>query len=509
MDAGRKRKIETRGEVAQEEENKKKQVQLGQVHCNYCKRNISDQIYIKNASCEDVDLCLECFSVGVEIKDVKKTDGKHPHRNNCNYKVMERLDFPILVEGWTAREEIALLDGIDSYGIGNWKQVAEVVGTKEERDCELHYFAYYINTASGEPVPNVTKATSKVNFPKGKIDFDECVEAAIAGAGRVPGKLTKSEWKKHMIETKGITRENIKYYEDKPAGCDQVGFMPARGDMDVEWENDTEQLICDCHFDDKKDTEQDKELKMKILEAYNWKLEERIRRKSFILERNLLDYKKQHSQERRRTKDERELWQHMRQFARFWPQEEHEEYMRGLILERKIRKRIEQLQTFRRAGLHNFADADAFEDAKKKKEQEDRLKRSKNELTPYLPPKASAAQRSERLRMRNEEDITELGSLDPPPAQGGKKPGMFDISGMPGVDLLGLGEKQFCVQQRMNPSDFIEAKEAMHRESFRHGSLRVEQAKMVCKLDGAKAAKVHEFMVSAGWLTPHQLDVGL
>lgn len=79
---------------------------------------IQDQIYIKSAASEDVDLCLECFSVGVEIKDVKKTDGKHPHRNNCNYRVMERLDFPIIVDDWSAREELALLDGIDTYGIG-------------------------------------------------------------------------------------------------------------------------------------------------------------------------------------------------------------------------------------------------------------------------------------------------------------------------------------------------------------------------------------------------------
>lgn len=65
MDSGRKRKIETRGEAAAgkcmrealpecadaltglerafaEEENKKKQsAQLGRVHCNYCKRNVS------------------------------------------------------------------------------------------------------------------------------------------------------------------------------------------------------------------------------------------------------------------------------------------------------------------------------------------------------------------------------------------------------------------------------------------------------------------------------------
>jgi hypothetical protein len=45
--------------------------------------------------------------------------------------------------------------------------------------------------------------------------------------GRIPGKLAKSEWKRHMIETKGITRENIRFYDDKPAGSDVVGYVPA------------------------------------------------------------------------------------------------------------------------------------------------------------------------------------------------------------------------------------------------------------------------------------------
>lgn len=36
---------------------------------------------------------------------------------------------------------------------GNWKQVSDIVGTKEERECELHYFAYYINTTSGALPP--------------------------------------------------------------------------------------------------------------------------------------------------------------------------------------------------------------------------------------------------------------------------------------------------------------------------------------------------------------------
>jgi len=151
-------------------------------------------MYIRSAVSEDVDLCLECFSVGVEILDVNKTDGKNVHRNDVRpqpgcckslffmfgtplgvlpdsrigmqtkYRVMERLDFPIVTENWTAREELALLDGIETYGIGNWAEIEKNVGTKTKPECEFHYYAHYINNKSGAtgfPVPDVSKSCSR------------------------------------------------------------------------------------------------------------------------------------------------------------------------------------------------------------------------------------------------------------------------------------------------------------------------------------------------------------
>jgi hypothetical protein len=50
MEGGRKRKIETRGAEAAEEEQRKKLLKShSKVHCNYCQRDVSDQMYIKSA----------------------------------------------------------------------------------------------------------------------------------------------------------------------------------------------------------------------------------------------------------------------------------------------------------------------------------------------------------------------------------------------------------------------------------------------------------------------------
>ena len=63
-------------------------------HCNYCSKDISNVARIKCAVCPDFDLCLECFSVGVEIT---------PHKNDHDYRVVDNLSFPIMQADWGVR----------------------------------------------------------------------------------------------------------------------------------------------------------------------------------------------------------------------------------------------------------------------------------------------------------------------------------------------------------------------------------------------------------------------
>jgi transcriptional adapter 2-alpha len=56
---------------------------------------------------------------------------------------------------------------------------------------------------------------------------------------------------------------------------------------------------------------------MKIFDIYNARLDERIKRKKFVIERNLLDFQKQSMIEKSRTKEEKEIYNLLRPFARF------------------------------------------------------------------------------------------------------------------------------------------------------------------------------------------------
>ena len=101
-------------------------------HCDNCKKDITGKkrllfllcsvtnthflivIRIKCAVCKDFDLCIECFTVGVEI---------HPHRNDHAYQVMDDMHFALFSPDWGADEELLLLEGIEMFGLGNWTEV--------------------------------------------------------------------------------------------------------------------------------------------------------------------------------------------------------------------------------------------------------------------------------------------------------------------------------------------------------------------------------------------------
>ena len=76
----------------------------------------------------------------------------------------------------------------------------------------------------------------------------------------------------------------------------------------------------------------------------NLRLDERKRRKDFILERGLLDVKKQQDRDNQRSEEERKLYQQARVFLRYHSTEEHETLISGLCAEQKIRQYISDLQ---------------------------------------------------------------------------------------------------------------------------------------------------------------------
>lgn len=64
----------------------------------------------------------------------------------------EPLTTPIFDPDWGADEEILLISGLITYGLGNWLEVAAYIGTRTKEDCERHYCQTFLGcTPEGQP----------------------------------------------------------------------------------------------------------------------------------------------------------------------------------------------------------------------------------------------------------------------------------------------------------------------------------------------------------------------
>lgn len=170
-------------------------------------------------------------------------------------------------------------------------------------------------------------------------------------------------------EQKTLIEQKLERYKDKIEKArlqasknensfnDILGYMPLRRDFDVEYDNEAELFLAEMEFNESDDNNEI-ELKKKILEIYNKRLDERVKRKSFVIDRGLLDLKKQNHLERTRSTEEKEIYNLMKIFARFQTEEEHERLVQNIVKERNLRRRIEELKAYKELNLKTFEEVD-------------------------------------------------------------------------------------------------------------------------------------------------------
>lgn len=83
--------------------------------------DISGCIRIKCVQCTDFDLCVECFSVGVEVDSHKATHDYQIVVRSClsvclMTLLQDRMSFPLFAADWGADEELLLLEALKKYG---------------------------------------------------------------------------------------------------------------------------------------------------------------------------------------------------------------------------------------------------------------------------------------------------------------------------------------------------------------------------------------------------------
>ncbi|GAA5935441.1 chromatin-binding transcription regulator ADA2 [Sporobolomyces koalae] len=532
--------------------------------CDSCSADITHSVHVrcaeKNATvdrltCPDFDLCVDCFLHGKSLG---------PHRPTHAYRIISSHSFPIFTQLWGADEELLMIEGAEMYGLGNWADISEHVGGRTKEECKEHYEQIYLNSPDW-PLPIV-----ETNFSPTDIDTFASL------------KKTRLE----ILQSRPLPLPPPKPLASAPTCHEIGGFMPGRLEFEHEFENEAEVLIKDLEFGkvyhfggqdqpaapppppeqqasitlkegDSGDLEEDNddeakpaqsqqegalggevdgekegdepenelELKMSVLEMFNEKYDKRMAAKDLIFDRGLINYKTISAAERKRNKDERDLITRTKVFARIQTARDHEEFVEGLLYEITLRKRIAELQDYRRNGVTTLAGAAQYDNLK--------LSRQSAKAASYRDSVSLSFDRGARggsmggaggggLSASTGSNVTFTSSS----AKKHQQQGPLTLATSASLHLLTPLERELCSTLRMLPKPYLFLKSTLLREYVRlKGRMNAHEARNAVKREdeiqyhqqngnadgtgmgewGEKIERVWEFLqVSGGLIEPER-----
>lgn len=363
--------------------------------------------------------------------------------------------------------------------------------------------------------------------------------------------------KKRRIEERREAAKNAPTLQAKTKptasvpSCHEIqGYMPGRLEFETEFCNEAEEAVQLMQFDPGDginprtgEMEPEMELKLTVMEIYNCRLTQRVERKKVIFEHNLLDYRENTKSEKKRSKEERDLLNKAKPFARMMNRVDFEQFCQGLIDELNLRQAIAQLQEWRSLRIGDLLSGEKYEQEKQARIQKsiplgsmdrERLasaQRSKQPPPPDPPsgaallvqPELPARMQSphviaeaEKLSMMKAEEHEKMNGGSAIVANGNATPSKqkFLPQPIPGIQPLPLSqdnapdlhlltpeEVKLCEVLRIQPKPYLMIKEQILKEAVKgNGSLKRRQAKDICRVDQQKGGRIFDFMVNAGWV---------
>lgn len=436
--------------------------------------------------------------------------------------MIEPHSIPIFDEGWGADEELLLLEGAEQYGLGSWADVADHIGGFREKDeVRDHYIQTYIESAMF-PLPEraspgdkrLSESIPREEFQarkKRRIDSRKEAIAEAALTAPIPTKPTSSQPSCHEVS----------------------GFMPGRLEFENEYFNEAEEAVQHMQFAPDEGInpatgtfDPETELKMVVMGIYNDRLTARTDRKRVIFNHKLLDYRKNQNVDKRRTKDQRDLHQKLKPFARIMSHPDFVTFSDDLEKEQNLRQAITQLQDWRRMRISTLVAGEKYES-----EKANRIARNNQGLALFdqrnngirpgkgglpAPPETSQAvteYTTKELPVRLSPGTATNGLPTPPSGENTSPkraplqaipnlaPLQMSSDSSPDLQLLLPEEKDLCSKLHVQPKAYLAIKDAIFREAMKNdGKLKKKQVREISKIDTTKGGRVFEFMVDCGWL---------
>lgn len=493
------------------------------------------RIRCAHSACNEYDLCVQCFGSGA-------SSGSHQPATHP-YKVIEQNSFPIFDEDWGADEELLLLEGCEIYGLGSWADIADHIGGYRHKDeVRDHYLKVYVDSPRF-PLPQ------------------RCMPSDMELSQQVTRETFQAR-KKRRIEERREAQKNAPPLppKTKPTAsvpsCHEIqGYMPGRLEFETEYANEAEEAVQLMQFDPGDginprtgELEPEMELKLTVMDIYNCRLTQRVERKKVIFEHNLLDYRENTKQEKKRSKEERDLLNKAKPFARMMNHDDFESFCQGLIDELNLRQAIAQLQDWRNMKIGDLRSGEKYEQEKSQRIQKaipmgsmdrERLasaQRSKQNVQPE-PPSGAALLVAPELPLRSITNGAEPKAAPDVPMNGDSKPSTnghangivngaatgdasslgrqkfisLPISGVqplpltqdstPDLHLLTPEEAELCRVCRLQPKPYLMIKEQILKEALKvNGALKKKQVKEISRLDSQKGSRIFDFFINSGWI---------
>lgn len=480
------------------------------------------RIRCAHSACNDYDLCVQCFAKG------ESTNNHQPATHPFN--VIEQNSVPIYDKNWGADEELLLLEGCEIYGLGSWADVADHIGGYRNKDeVRAHYQKIYLDSP---------------NFPLPVLADPKNMQ--------LQEELPREEFqarKKRRIEDRKEAQNNAPpaLPKTKPTAsvpsCHEVqGFMPGRLEFETEFANEAEEAVQLMQFDPGDginprtgELDPEMELKLTVLDIYNNRLTQRSERKKVIFEHNLLDYRKNAAADKKRTKEERDLLNKAKPFARMMNGKDFQLFCNGLIEEHNLRQAVLQLQDWRAMKIATLREGETYEMDKLQRAQKaqpmgsmdrERFASSQRSKPPPVveQPSGAAALVAPDLPTRLKDSLTlssttSSGTKDktdkilanghaPAPKQKfqvapltGVVPLSLAHENVPDINLLTEEEIDLCEKTRLHPKPYLVIKESVMKEALKgNGLLKKKQVRELARLESQKGGRLFDFFVSAGWL---------
>ncbi|XP_032678365.1 transcriptional adapter 2-alpha-like isoform X2 [Odontomachus brunneus] len=429
----------------------KDEIPISDPTCRVCKSTLVEP-YVRCAVCVNVEICLPCFAKGCEIDT---------HKNDHNYMIIKN-EFPLFDSGWSAMQETKLLDLMLQCGFGNWSDISHAMG-RTAKECKQHYLQHYVDNQTLPDLPKLKENRTSL-FSCDPIPF--------------------------LYKLQDLD-EPPRFAPDTANGKLVAGYNAARSDFEVNFDNDAESLVADLDLDDFQPDdnmyELGRALQVAMVQVYNNRLKERMRRYEIIRRHGLIALRKINSWIKRFDntipRAERLLI-----FMQLMDGMDFDYIMEGLHHVGELKNNINTLLEFRRNGLTHFHSVSMFQNLTKMRQENERERKQylnnpeyswKSVLPGYI------------TNSSNPIPGTSLQRKVAPP---------LSIKSLPGYEKLTFDERELCSVARIVPSSYIDFKHLLIAENKKSGSLKLAQARALLKIDVNKTRKIYDFLAEEGYI---------